>query len=288
MFELMNINFGFIKIMRALFIFIIFNFLMLLQTITFAQQGLPAFHTYQPHAKGDTLFAFYPHTPIFKTADSASKPISECSAGDTLFVAEESIMDNETYQLPHYYKINYGAKTGYVKATDLALARFENEINQTTLLMSVESKDNQVYFSFKTYYLNQLTFELLDSFYVKAFEITLTGNRGLEGIEKIIQIDHYAEACGEGGGIIYYNWTEGEIKYLAHLSDMSDGGDWHSESFVFPQDSGGVEGKVFFTAKSYELRDEEQNWEINTKETRTYNWVDGGFDPPFKRSEDEE
>jgi hypothetical protein len=253
-----------------------------------AQQGMPTFHTYQPHAKGDTLFAFNAKTEIYKLADSTSKIIADCKAGDTLFVAEKTPIDNETYRLPLYYKIKYGGQTGYVKATNLALARFDDKINQTTLLIGVVSKKNQVYFLFKTYYLNQLTFELLDSFYVKAFEITVTGNRGLEGIDKIIQIDFYAEACGEGGGIIYYNWTEGEIKYLAHLSDMSDGSDWHSESFVFPKDSGGVEGKVFFIAQSYELKDEEHNWEITTKETRTYNWIEGGFDPPFKRSEDEE
>nr|MBK9652737.1 hypothetical protein [Bacteroidota bacterium] len=277
-----------IKSLKYFLRLLVISILICVQSDAFAQQGMPTFYTYQPHAKGDTLFALNAKTDIYKSADSTSKIIAGCNAGDTLFIFEAGVVNNENYQLPEYYKVKYRSKTGYVKATDLALARFENEINQTTLLMSVESKDNQVYFSFKTYYLNQLTFEMLDSFYVKAFEITLTGNRGLDGIDKIIQIDHYAEACGEGGGIIYYNWTEGEIKYLAHLSDMSDGGDWHSESFVFPQDSGGVEGKVFFAAQSYELRDEEHNWEINTKETRTYNWVDGGFDPPFIRSEDEE
>ncbi len=277
-----------IKSLKYFLRLLVICILICVQSDAIAQHGFPTFHTYQPHAKGDTLFALIAKTDIYKSADSTSKIIAGCNAGDTLFIFETGVVNNENYQLPEYYKVKYRSKTGYVKAADLALARFENEINQTTLLISVESKNNQVYFSFKTYYLNQLTFEMLDSFYVKAFEITLTGNRGLDGIDKIIQIDHYAEACGEGGGIIYYNWTEGEIKYLAHLSDMSDGGDWHSESFVFPQDSDGVEGKVFFTAQSYELRDEEHNWEINTKETRTYNWVYGGFDPPFKRSEDEE
>lgn len=75
-----------------------------MQSDAIAQHGFPTFPHINLMQKAIHYFALIAKTDIYKSADSTSKIIAGCNAGDTLFIFETGVVNNENYQLPEYYK----------------------------------------------------------------------------------------------------------------------------------------------------------------------------------------
>ncbi|MBK8846660.1 MAG: hypothetical protein IPO27_09040 [Bacteroidetes bacterium] len=254
-----------------------------------SQMDAPRYISYSPYNYNDTVFAFNEKTTIYSKPDTNSKTVLVANAGDTLFI-NDSFTFNGDKPLPQFLKVKSRGLQGYIKPSDIAIYKFNiiNETSNSTIVIGVEYMSKDAKFMAKEYFENTFINSFSYPYYYGSFSLVMHGNRGLEGISKIFEILHFAEACGEDGGSTFIGWTPGEFYEILHASATSDGGIYsHQTTITFPEDSGGIAGKVIFQKEIYEVTNEELEWDYHSIETRIYNWTGSNLDPPFKENLEE-
>lgn len=255
-------------------------------------------HPYYEFEKGSTEY-LYGDNVVFR-----SKPSSSSDALDTLFIGSEveivQKMD-ETSSLNgldwNWYKVKVGRKTGYILGGLIALDRvLHDDVVFLVTLAGIEQKSNDyTYTEYRArtrvlradseYYGHESKLNN-ESFYVEAF-----GNKGLEGIDNMLRIHLFAEACGVDGGQIYLFNTGDRLVEAANLSSIGDGGIfWFIESLTFPDDERGYSGAVIYEREHGEAMDEEGDWTKATTHRLVLKWEDDHFTPnieEFEFGEDE-
>lgn len=214
-----------------------------------------------------------------------SKPSASADALDTLLICEKIKIIEKSNEImsingieSNWYKVIANNKTGYILSGLIALDH--KEINGKTYLITKAFHDDRFYARVrvvnkdKQFYGHETTLE------TNAFSIELFDNRGLTGIEDMIMIDLYSEACGVDGGEIYLFNDGHKLTEKIRLSSVGDGGIfWFNESVKFPSDEGGLEGFLVYEREYGELINEELNWYKTTIDALNLEWKDGVFTP---------
>jgi hypothetical protein len=217
-------------------------------------------------------------------------PMNASLTIDTAIQVDYSLLENR----PEFYKVRYKGKKGYIQSTELANYRIIDSKTQTTFLFYFNTEQEQhleedyIEYHYNLFYKELYNNSIVQEGYLKLrddfFQLFLTDPRGLTDIKKLFIIDYFSEACGEDGGQDYYTWTPGNFYFIAHISEVGDGGVFYFvENLIFPSDSTGESNKIKYESIEFELFDEETNWFTEIHNYRTYNWVGGAMQPAFKR-----
>jgi hypothetical protein len=265
---------------------ILFIFLNLAFSTVFAQHNEKYFGSYVEFKTGDTLYTFLEKNELKAYAHKNAKTIAILNIAEALIV-DTNYADNydRNHVKPTYYKVKYQGAKAYIHRSCVAIEKFSYPKKQAVFLFRVkEYKEKH-----KTLHIKELNnknilsaeFEL--PLLGETFTLALSNTKGLNQIDRIIEVDYIAEACGENGGISFLSWSPKNFQLIASLISVVDADVYYQdESFVFPADSGGIKGKIIYKSQLYELLDEDTNWFTESKSERTYNWVKGKMVPAFR------
>lgn len=231
--------------------------------------------------QGEQVYVFGNDVKLRAAPDTESKVLELLKIGEWVEIIEktEFTWPYKGYDSP-FYKIKYDEVTGYILGGLLSLERktlngqnyyFAFSKERETTFLNIRNVKNGTYLEQKIRLANT-------GVGIKTFN-----DRGIPGLDGILFIDYYAEACGVEGGGIYLFADGNELTKVAELSQISDAGVfYYSEKFIFPDDDDGIPGKIFFKKEQGQNLDEETHWTQISVETRQLSWEDGKLTPDFK------
>lgn len=223
------------------------------------------------------------------------KPNAESGALDTLSIGQEVEIIRKMEdtirvngRVSNWYKVKAGGTVGYVAGGLISLDYREIDGDLFLLIYAqgdeyrpkvrcrVLRKDGEFYGH---------EFQPNNS----AFYLSVSGNKGLEGVKNILCINLFAEACGVDGGQVYlFNDGERLIEAI-HLSRVSDGGVfWFSEEIKFPDESYWGANTCIYEREYGEPIDEEFGIMRSVVHTMPIKWENGAFTPNPKDIEFDE
>ena len=254
--------------------------------------------SYYEFEEGSTEY-LYGNNVVFRSEPSASS-----ESMDTLSIGQEiQILQkmDKTAQINgldwNWYKVKIGRKTGYISGGLIALDRvvYDDVVYLVTMAGIDRSSGDYEYTEYRVrtrviradgeYYGHESKLNT-NAFYLEAF-----GSKGVKGVDNMLRINLFAEACGVDGGEIYLFNTGERLIEAANLSRVSDAGAfWFVESLTFPEDENGYQDVVIYEREFGESMDESMNWTKATTHTLILKWEDDHFSPnieEFEFGEDE-
>jgi hypothetical protein len=254
--------------------------------------------SYYEFEEGSTEF-LYGDNVVFRAG-----PSSSAKAIDTLSIGSEIKIVRKTEETTNFngldwnwYKVKVGRKSGYVLAGLIALDRvkYDDVIYLVTVAGINQSNDDYEYIDYRVrtrviradseFYGHESKLNT-NSFYIEAF-----GNRGLTGVDNMLRINLYAEACGVDGGQVYLFNTGSRLVEGISLSSVSDGGVfWYTEKVIFPGDDDGWGELVHYEREYGEYMNDDMTWTKATVHSLSLKWENDAFTPniqEFEFGEDE-
>lgn len=233
-------------------------------------------HQYE---KGSTQYLFGDHVVLRESPSKEARSIDTLVTGAAVKIVEQS----ETYtryggmDWP-WYKVKAGKKTGYVLGALISFPIEQDFAGRYLVSMKHDEEKATALYRYLTEDGQLLQGEAdLNTW---KFNVEVSNNHGIEGLESMLYIDYYAEACGvDGGGIYIFNDGRNLSEAIQLSSVVEAGLFWYSEELIFPDDEKGMEGAIVFRREHGEIMDEEMNWtEIQTT-LFTLHWGDGKLYP---------
>lgn len=223
-----------------------------------------------------------------------SKPTASSDALDTLSICEKIKIIEKSNEITmingqesNWYKVKAKGKTGFILGGLIALDH--KEINGKTYLVSKAFHDERLYARVRVVDKNKEFYGHETELVTHAFSIAVYSDRGIDGIEDMIKINLFAEACGVDGGEFYLFNDGKQLVEALHLTSVADGGVfWFHESVRFPDEENGNENELVYIREFGESMNEELNWMKSTTHTLTIKWIDGKFSPDIKTFDFEE
>lgn len=222
------------------------------------------------------------HRVVLRSEPSKqSIPLDTLSIDSELTILEkmekiETIDGNSS----HWYKVKHRKTVGYVLAHFIALDRsvLDGVVYLVRYTVQAETENGRV--EYRLVRANQSYLEGTVPARTYAFGIQTYDDRGLEGVQSMLQIHFHAEACGVNGGSVYIFHVDDNLLPIADLSSVSEAGlFWFSEHLIFPTDEQGEPGVVFYFREHGEYLDEEMNWEELKITKRRITWYSDHFEP---------
>lgn len=210
------------------------------------------------------------------------KPSSESGAIDTLSIGSKvKILENSQELITingkesYWYKVKTKKGTGYVAGGLIALD--SREVNGGTYMVIVAQVEDQ--YKFRVRYLKDGDFYGKEGdLFTYSFQIRVHDDRGVQGIESMLLIDLFAEACGVDGGYTYL-FNDGERLINAiHCAEVGDGGFWFSETLTFP-DERGWGTHIDYEREVGEPMNDDYSWYQSKKDALTLEWKEGQLEP---------
>jgi len=235
--------------------------------------------SYYIFENGSTEILYGDNVVLRKAPNANSDAIDTLSIGTEIKIIESteekmSINGLESF----WYKVKHDKKTGYILGGLIALDH--KEIDEVKYLVTMAGRGEEYFVRTRvlnpdnSYFGHESNLNT-NGFYIEAFD-----NKGVEGIENMLVVNLFAEACGVDGGAIYL-FNDGERLIDAiHLASVSDAGVfWFNESLTFPTDEDGFENMIFYERKSGEYLDEELEVTREVTNTVILRWQNGAFFP---------
>jgi hypothetical protein len=120
-----------------------------------------------------------------------------------------------------------------------------------------------------------------NSFYLEVFD-----DRGIKGIDNMLRINLFAEACGIDGGEIYLFNKGDKLVEAIQLSSVSDGGVfWFRETITFPDDENNYGDAVFYERELGHYLDDDMQITRSVSHELELQWEDGKFSPNIREIE---
>lgn len=239
-------------------------------------------YPYEHFEKGTTQYLYGDNVVL------RSEPRVEGKAMDTLEIgANLTILDQTEEEATingHttiWYKVNAGRKTGYVAGSLIAASHV---LSEGKLYMAIYANSNEdlklrcrVLRADGEYYGHEIDLP------TGSFYISTKSASSLEGIENVLVVNLFAEACGVDGGEILLFDTGSRLYKAMHLTQVSDAGVfWFREHLVFPEDEGGREGMFLYERELGEYVDEMLYWTRSTVNSVVIEWKEDHFEPDIE------
>lgn len=260
--------------------FILSSLFTLLTLILFAQyeyDGKRIANSYWEFEKGSTELLYGDRVVLRKTASTQAEAIDTLNIGSEVKIlqrTEDKIEVNGRES--NWYKVKSKSGVGYIPGGFIALDSREYDGGVYLVIVAGRDEDLKVR---ARYLKNGNYFGKECSLNTGAFQLEVSGNRGVEGVESILVIDLFAEACGVDGGKIYL-FNDGECLIEAiSCREVSDGGVfWFSETLRFP-DEIGWGTSIIYEREFGRPQDEAMMWTKSIVHTVALEWKDGQFVP---------
>lgn len=237
--------------------------------------------TYYEFEKGSTEL-LYGDKVVFRKS-----PSTDSEALDTLSIGEEvKIIQQMSETMPingresHWYKVKHGKKTGYVLGGLIALDH--KEINGETYLLILAGDEMNLLVRCRvlkpdgSFYGHESRVNT-NSLFIEAFD-----SRGVDGINNMLCINLFAEACGVDGGELYlFNDGKRLVEAISLVKVVEGGVFWFRESLTFPNDEEGY-GMVTYEREYGEPVNEDMEWSRSVVHSIILHWENGEFKPNKK------
>lgn len=217
-----------------------------------------------------------------------SEPRVEGKALDTLSIGTSLVIMDQTEEQATingfttiWYKVKVGRKTGFVAGSLIAASHVLSEGNLYMAIYANSHEDLKlrcrVLKANGEYYGHEIDLP------TSSFYIATKSAASLEGIENVVVVNLFAEACGVDGGEILLFDTGSKLYKALHLSSVSDAGVfWFVEELKFPEDDGGMEEYFVYEREIGEYMDEELMWTKSTTNTILVQWKGDHFEPDIE------
>ncbi|MCL6267830.1 SH3 domain-containing protein [Flagellimonas myxillae] len=234
--------------------------------------------SFQP---GQKVYVFGNDTKLRSTPSAESEVLELLKIGEWIEILEKTQFSwpYKGFDSP-FYKVKYDdGVTGYVLGGLISLER--KTLNGENYYFAYSKKGKKTFLNIRSVKHGDYV-EIKVPLSNTDFKIEVFDNKGIPGIDGILYINYFAEACGVDGGGTYLFAHNGELTPVGSLSQVTDSGVYfHSERFIFPTDVGGLPDKILFKKEQGELYDESTNWTKTTVEIRELSWMDGQLVPNF-------
>ena len=183
-----------------------------------------------------------------------------------------------------FYKVKYEGQEGFISGGLISVDHKKN--NNINFVFSLRKENDQYKILIRAFDSIDLQYtEFMESLVTNDFQLKLSGNKGISGIDNILYLDYIAEACGVQGGGIYYFIIGKELKKVFEISQISDAGVfWYSEELLFPTDEGGKDDAIIYRSESGSYKDEATNWTEIVTVNRELKYKDGEILPKINEN----
>jgi hypothetical protein len=142
-----------------------------------------------------------------------------------------------------------------------------------TYLIALKKDGEKVFLKTRVYDNNGVFKENTSQLSTNEFSIKADGNKGIDNLISIFEIDYLAESCGVNGGGIYLFYDGKELIKAIDYSQVVDGSAyWFFEEYIFPNDKDGMKGKIIYRSEIGETKDEETEWTESKITSRILEW----------------
>ena len=244
---------------------LLFLFLLIFK-IGFGQENKYFSENYE-FKNGDLVYMFGNDVKLRDQPNTESNVLSLLKIGEQVEILEKSNSKTEFDGIESpWYKIKINDKVGFVLGSLISLDKVTN--GNLTYLVSLKKDGIKLYI--KTRVLeNGLDFkENVSQLMTGEFSIEVNGNKGLENILGVFEIRYLAESCGVNGGGIYLFYDGNQLVKAIDYTQVADADlYWFVEDFIFPNEEGGIKGKIVYKSEVGETKEYETEW-TETKITR--------------------
>ncbi|MEM7485760.1 MAG: SH3 domain-containing protein [Bacteroidota bacterium] len=230
---------------------------------------------------GDKVYLFGNDVKLRTAPDTKSKVLELLKIGEWVEIIEKTTASwpYKGFDSP-FYKVKYDDMTGYIIGGLLSLEK--KTLNNTNYFFAYSREDDTLFLNIRNIkdgdYVENKVQLANPNIMVKTME-----DQGLESLNGILYIDYISEACGMEGGSVYFFAHDKGLSKVAELSAIFEAGIFgYSEKFIFPDDEGGIPGKIVYKKESHEIYEEDSNWSKSSSEVRELSWVDGKLVPDFR------
>lgn len=165
-----------------------------------------------------------------------------------------------------WYKVKTKNKVGFVIGGLISLHK--ETCNNVTFLISLQKITSKLFLRTRIVNNNFTYEENVSELYTHEFSVKAYGNKGLNNVVSIFEINYLAEACGVNGGGIYLFYNGRKLTKVIDYEEVGDGDAYSfNETYIFPNEEGGVPNKIVYTSKVTETKDSATAW-TETKTTR--------------------
>ncbi len=266
------------KMKKLLIIFI------LISKIGFGQDSKYLYENYE-FKNGEIAYMFGNDVKLRDQPNVESNVLTLLKIGEQIEIMEksDSTMQFDGIESP-WYKVKTNDKVGFVLGSLISLDKATN--GNLTYLVSLK-KDGIKLFAKTRVFENGLDFkENISQLMTSEFSIKATGNKGLENIKSIFQIDYLAESCGVNGGGIYLFYDGNVFLKAIDYTQVVDGDSyWFIEDYIFPNEEGGVKGKIVYKSEFGETKDYETEWTESKITRRILEWKGNEIIPKTETEE---
>lgn len=235
---------------------------------------------------GEIAFMFGDDVKLREQASTESNVLTLLKIGDKIEIIEKTNdrlrfdgMDSPWYKVKFQDKIGY-VLGGLISADKVSYKNF-------TYLVSFKIEGDITFLKTRILDSKQGYIENTSQLNSHVFSISAHGNKGLDDVLSIFEVDYMAEACGIDGGGIYLFFNGKDLLKAIDFSQVGDAGEyWYFEEYIFPSDENGISGKILYKREVGETKEHETEW-VETKLTqRMLEWKNNQVLP--KIVEDEE
>lgn len=233
-------------------------------------------HTFE---KGSVQYLFGDRVVLRIGPSKESASVDTLSIGSAVKIVEKTDQYGQMGGMDWcWYKVKAGKKNGYILAS---LISFTSEATiGGRYLVSMRRADETAFARYRFLKDDGQFLEGESELNTWKFEFEVHDNRGIEGIQNMLYIDYFAEACGiDGGGIYIFNDGHSLIEALRVASVADGGAFWFTEELIFPNDEEGLEGTIQYRRESGESMDEDMNWIEIQATIFNLHWGDGKLYP---------
>ncbi|MFL1897217.1 SH3 domain-containing protein [Aquimarina sp. 2-A2] len=170
-----------------------------------------------------------------------------------------------------WYKIKTKDGIGYVLGSLISLDRVT--YGNLTYLISLKKDGSKLFLKTRVLKSEFEFKENVSQLFTGEFSIKATGNKGLENIKSIFEIKYFAESCGVDGGGIYLFYDGNELIKVIDYTQVADADlYWFIEEYIFPNDKGGIKGKIVYKSEIGETKEYETDWTESKATRRVLKW----------------
>ena len=226
-----------------------------------------------------TTYAFGDDIKIRDTPSLNSKVLGLIKIGESITILEQTDSVLNYNGIDHnWYKISYKGVVGYTIGGLFATEKLQVGVNNFLFnFRKIEAHDYsllirvQTYNSFKEYEFKLSTAE---------YELEVRDGGGLKGVESIVKVNYFAEACGVNGGVLYLFYDGEEIIETFTANRIFDADIYYwSEDIVFPSDTTDLVNQIYYVSESMTTEDEISNWTETRIVKRLLDWSEGQVFP---------
>lgn len=231
---------------------------------------------------GEQVYVFGNNVKLRSAPKIESEVLEFLKIGEWVQIVEKTEFSwpYKGYDSP-FYKVKYDDVTGYILGGLLAIEK--KNLNAMDYFFAFSKEGNHNFLNIRNVVEGSYLEQKVPLSHTN-IAIHTIGDRGIPNLDGILFVDYIADACGIESGGIYLFAHSNELTKVAELSEISDAGVFYrSERFIFPDDQGGIPGKIFFKKEQGENLDEASLWTKTFVETRQLSWVDGKLIPDYQQ-----